>query len=151
MNQVNSASVKINWGRGLTIGMVLFMTFITTLVIVLMSKKVDLVSEDYYRSEIAYGDEITAKENWNALGIELKFEQLPEHILLRLPEIDGVQEFQLFLNRPNNQLQDMNFSILQSNTFLIKRTALESGWYNYRLNAVSNGKSYLSTGKYYVK
>ena len=41
----------MNWGKGIVIGMSLFIVFILVLVIGLMSHRVDLQSEDYYQKE----------------------------------------------------------------------------------------------------
>ena len=49
--------MKINWGTGLVIGMVLFIAFIMFMVITMMTDKKyshDLVTEDYYQKEIVY-------------------------------------------------------------------------------------------------
>jgi hypothetical protein len=48
----------MNWGKGIIIGMGLFMAFIIFLVVNLMMQKVDLESEDYYKREINYESEI---------------------------------------------------------------------------------------------
>jgi len=56
----------MNWGKGITIVMVAFIGFIITLVTILMSNKIDLVSEDYYQKEIKFEDEIASAKNWKA-------------------------------------------------------------------------------------
>ena len=51
----------MNWGKGIIIVMSSFVIFILTLVFILMSTRVDLTSEDYYKQEINFQKEINAK------------------------------------------------------------------------------------------
>lgn len=52
--------IKFNWGTGIVIAMVLFMTFILTFVYKSLTPQYthDLVSEDYYKDELLYQKEI---------------------------------------------------------------------------------------------
>ncbi|MEY3438013.1 MAG: hypothetical protein RL265_598, partial [Bacteroidota bacterium] len=58
----------MNWGRGIILAMALFMGFILFLVVNIMLHTVDLESEDYYKKEINYEQEITAMKNFNAVN-----------------------------------------------------------------------------------
>jgi nitrogen fixation protein FixH len=141
----------MNWGKGITIVMIAFIGFIITLVTILMSNKIDLVSEDYYQKEINFEDEIASSKNWKALGKELAFQTNEQHIIVTLPEIDQVNEFELFFTRPDDIKQDLAFKINGTKTYIMDKSKFEKGQYDFRLECSNGQKTYLKKGTYYVK
>ena len=57
----------MNWGKSIAVVLVLFIGFIMTLVVIMISKDVDLVDEEYYQRDLAYNEEMVAIENNNNL------------------------------------------------------------------------------------
>lgn len=141
----------MNWGKGITVAMIAFMSFIAVMIIILMSNKVDLVSEDYYQQEIVYGDEIIARNNWQNTYEPAVLSESESHLVIALPKIEGVSEFNVDLRRPNDKNDDLHFTAAQTQTFLIDRNKLKRGTYDYRISALANGKKFMITGKYYIK
>jgi len=76
----------MNWGKGIVIGMVTFMGFIIFLVVGLMMNRVDLESEDYYKREINYEQEITAQENANNLDSKIEIVSNKDFVIVKVPE-----------------------------------------------------------------
>lgn len=141
----------MNWGKSITLVMISFVAFITILIVIIMSNRIDLVSEDYYQKEIFFGDEITAKTNWNKLADNVQFQSNKEHVIVNLPKIDGVTDFDLKLKRPNDNKQDLAFKIKNTQSYLIDKSKLKVGVYDYTLECIKEGKTLMNTGKYYVK
>ncbi len=52
----------MNWGVGIAIVYILFVLGMLTLVFKSRSQKIDLVTENYYQQELAYQEEIDAKQ-----------------------------------------------------------------------------------------
>ena len=75
----------MNWGKGILIGVGLFMGFILFLVISLMTHRVDLESEDYYEKDTEKKNiaEVLIKKHRNGPtgDVELFFQ--PEQTLFR--------------------------------------------------------------------
>jgi hypothetical protein len=141
----------MNWGKGIIIGMGLFMTFIITLITIIMSNRVDLVSEDYYQKEITFEKDINAKTAWNKLNQKVAFQSNEEHVIVNLPKIEGVSNYDLQFSRPNDNKEDLRFKIEQTQTYLIEKNKLKPGLYEYEISCKRNGENLLKTGKYYVK
>lgn len=141
----------MNWGKGIIIGMSLFVAFISVLVTIIMSNRVDLVSEDYYRKEIAYEEEIKAKNAWDEEGGTLVFTSDSAHLIVSLPRIEGVESYDLSLVRPDDKKRDLSFRISRTQTFLVDKSKLERGVYTYRVSCTKAGLFLVSTGEYYVK
>ena len=141
--------MKWNWGTGLVVGMLAFMTFILYLVITMSTNKKyshDLVTEEYYAKEIAYQNEIDAETNTYNLKEEIIGKKTTEGWLLTFPKelepskING----KVFLYRPSNQKLDFDFPIVLSGyNLLIPDKHLIDGRWNITIEWDYENKSYL--------
>jgi hypothetical protein len=129
----------MNWGKGIVIGMVTFMGFIIFLVVGLMMNRVDLESEDYYKREINYEQEIKAQENANNLEAKIEISSNKEFVVVKVPEGE-FQEIELHLTRPNDKKMDKRFKIQGTKSFLIDKKELEKGVYTVELSYMVNNK-----------
>jgi len=141
--------MKINWGTGLVIGMLLFMGFILFfLVKISFDKKYnhDLVTEEYYKKEIAYQEEIDAEENLQLFSEGISGARIKEGWLLRFPkEIDSLKiKGTVFLYRPSNKQLDFDLPIvLSGSNLLIPDKRLLDGRWNITIDWEYKGKKYL--------
>jgi len=140
----------MNWGKGIIIGMALFMGFIIFLVVNLMMHKVDLVSEDYYKNEINYEAEISAMKNNEQLDTEIVMESQEEYIVVKIPEEGEFSNVQLSLSRPDNEKLDRSYIIKGTKTFLIPKKELVKGTYNVEVRFDSSQKKCLKKDKIYI-
>lgn len=129
----------MNWGKGITIALVAFIGFIVFLGVTLMSKNVDLVSEDYYQQEINYEDQINAKVNASKLTKSITVDQDEDFLIVSIPE-GAFEHIELFLKRPNNDKKDLSFKISDTRTYLIEKSKLTKGNYNARINFLHEKK-----------
>ena len=141
--------MKINWGTGLVIGMVLFIAFILFLVITMTTNdryNHDLVTEEYYKKEMAYQEEIDAEENLKLLPSALKTMQVVEGWQINFPkELDPSKiNGTLFLYRPSNKQLDFDFPIvLSGSNLLIPDKRLLDGRWNIIIDWEYEGINYL--------
>lgn len=123
----------MNWGKGITVALILFISFIMFMVINMMSTKIDLESEDYYLKEINYSTEIEAQQR------DLNFEFRPEisltesHLVIVLPDNVGISSVVLNLQRPNNNELDKTIPIAGTKTYTLDKKTLKTGGYNLKL------------------
>jgi hypothetical protein len=129
----------MNWGKGIVIGMATFMTFIIVLVVGLMMNRVDLESEDYYKREINYQEEITAQENANKLESKIELISNAEFLVVKVPEGEFTK-IEMHLSRPNDQKMDKLFKIEGTKSFLINKKDLEKGLYTVELSYMVDNK-----------
>lgn len=141
--------MKINWGTGLVIGMLLFIGFILFLVIKMTTNEAlnhDLVTEDYYNKELRYQEEIDAEKNMNDFKENIHGEKIADGWLLKFPkEIDASKiKGTVFLFRPSNKKLDFDFPIeLSSSNLLIPDERLLDGRWNITIDWSYNNKNYL--------
>jgi len=140
--------IKFNWGTGIVIAMVLFMVFILQFLYRSFDTKNnhDLVSEDYYKDELYYQQEIDKMNNANQLEQNLTFERVKDGFLFVFPqdmdasEITGTAYFQ----RPSNKDLDFQQDILLSDSkILINHTNLVEGKWKVKIDWKYNDEEYL--------
>lgn len=139
----------MNWGKGLMIGMALFMSFILYMVFTLMSKSVDLESEDYYKKELAYESEIAQMRNSSSLEDEVKIYKENDFVVVELPASLQVDKSFVEFKRPNNEKKDFDLTNKDSKRILHPLTRMESGLYKVNIQFSAEGKEYLVKSTFY--
>jgi hypothetical protein len=137
----------MNWGRGIILAMALFMGFILFLVVNIMLHTVDLESEDYYKKEINYEQEITEMKNFNAINSRIGVSSNAEFVVFQLPEKTKITELEILFFRPNNTKLDKLFQVNGTKTYLVPKTILEKGNYSIQLHFKCNKKPCLQKEK----
>lgn len=123
----------MNWGKGITIFIILFMGFIGSMVYVAFTKNADLVREDYYENELAFDQTKQERDNYKNLGEEIFIEKNESGITFLFPEemresSEGTIEFY----RPDQKKYDREFAIAM-NENRMQQFAYENfmeGYYN---------------------
>lgn len=142
--------MKINWGTGLVIGMVAFITFIMYFVVTMMSSSEfdhDLVVEDYYKAELHYQEDIDAEENALALDGKVRVEKRGTKLVVFFPEIIDLKKMDGDVNlyRPSNKKLDfsISFSEIKNREFEIPEDLLVRGRWNVKVTWKNDDKDYL--------
>ena len=133
----------MNWGKGIIIAMGAFMSFILFMVFTLMSKSTDLESEDYYKKEIEYEQEMNALKNASQLKVHAKIDLTKEYVVVVLPTKEDVSNVQIALFRPDNKKMDKLLNENNSKTIMIAKNTLLKGRYNVAIKYEVNGKKIL--------
>lgn len=125
--------IKINWGTGIAIAIVLFIVFILSFVYkTLFIEKYEhhLVSEDYYKEELHYQEEIDKLNNANLLLENVVLRNENSGIKIIFPEdkdyrkIEGIVKF---IRLSNDKLDFQRDIDLKKNFMLIEDSSLVHG------------------------
>ncbi|MDT7833359.1 FixH family protein [Flavobacteriaceae bacterium S356] len=141
--------MKINWGTGIVITIVLFIGFIMYFVITMStddSYSHDLVTEKYYQKELVYQEKIDASENAADLKEVLKIERTTKGLVIEFPsELEPTKvKGKVFLYRPSNKQLDFEISISLLNKYLlVPDKSLLGGRWNITVECEYSGKKYL--------
>lgn len=141
--------MKINWGTGIIIAFILFISFIMYFVINMnVNKKYDhdLVTEDYYQEELLHQKEIDKVDNAKELTENVSWKKTNDGIVISFPKNLEYKNItgQVFLYRPSNKKLDSEINIsLSDHYLLIPKTRLLDGRWNIKVDWKYNGKSYL--------
>ncbi len=141
--------MKFNWGTGIVLAFIGFISFILFFVIQMSTDKKyehDLVTDDYYKQELEYQGEINKEENAKNLIQNLNWNKTAEGLAIEFP---GDLDFKnitgkMFLYRPSNEKFDCEFPITLSNhTLLIPEKSLLDGRWNIKVDWQYNQEKYL--------
>ena len=142
--------MKINWGTGIVIGMLAFISFIMYFVVTMMSSSDydhDLVVEDYYKAELHYQQDIDAQENAFALNEQISFERRGGSLIIIFPEGIDLENTMgtVSLYRPSNKKLDFSipFSEIKSSEFEIPADQLVNGRWNVKVTWKNDEKEFM--------
>ena len=79
----------MNWGVGIAIVYILFVVGMLTLVFKSRSQKIDLVTENYYQQELAYQEEIDAKQRVEDSGCMPVIHKISNQYQIEIPGSKG--------------------------------------------------------------
>lgn len=116
--------MKLNWGTSIVIAIISFIGFILFFVVRMSTDDKanhDLVTQDYYRAELSYQDEIDAETNAKDDKVQLLVEKKANGLLVTFPEKVAAEKIKgkVFLYRPSNKHLDFDFPISLSNSHLL--------------------------------
>lgn len=149
--------MKFNWGTGIVVGLVLFIAFIMYFVVQMAgSDRADheLVTEDYYKQELAFQNEIDAENRAKEMPKQIEITRKEAGIDIVFPtNIDPTKiKGKVFLYRPSNERLDFNLPIVLSNSrLLIPKKSLLDGRWNMKVTWSYNQKEYLVRKSFNLK
>lgn len=125
--------MKINWGTGITIAIISFMSFILYFVISMGSgQKHNLVTEKYYQKELMFQQEMDALRNGKELPENIKVVQVKEGLKVFFPKEFDANKItgKIVLYRPSNKRLDFEIPVLLSENYMIvpKKNLLVGRW-----------------------
>ena len=141
--------MKINWGTGIVLAFIGFISFIMYFIITMnVDKKYehDLVTEDYYAEELDYQNDINKLENSKKLSENISYNKTEEGLVIYFPNnLDPVKiTGKVFLYRPSNKQLVFDTAISLSKPYLlIPDKRLVDGRWNIKIDWQYNGNSYL--------
>jgi nitrogen fixation protein FixH len=126
--------MKINWGTGIVLAFITFIGFILFFVVRMSidhRADHDLVTEEYYKAELEYQQEIDAEQHARKYA-RIASQRTPEGISLRFPENLDCEKIEgtVSLYRPSNKHLDFDFPISLSNAHLLipDKRLLDGRW-----------------------
>lgn len=141
--------MRINWGTGIVIGLLLFISFILYLVFNMLTDKKfdhDLVTEEYYKKELLFQQEIDAETRGNELVENISDARIENGWLIQFPEDLNLAEISGNLNfyRPSNAKLDFDIPLnLESHRLIIADEKLIPGRWNIIIHWEYQGETYL--------
>ncbi len=139
--------MTIGWGWKITILYSVFVAMIVGLVIASSHQKIDLVSKDYYKDEIAYQKVLDASKNQASLEGALTIHADGREIFIEFPKefSDKFLTGNVKLYSASHQEWDRNFPINTSGGRLsIPRSNLQHTLYTIKVSYTVGEKSYYS-------
>jgi len=141
--------IKFNWGTGIVIAMALFIVFILSFVyktIAIDKYEHHLVSEDYYKDELYYQEEIDKLNNASKLSENITLSNSSQGITIQFPEnldFNKIKGTIYFLRRSNYKLDFDKEIKLNDHFTIIPDSLLVSGKWIIKIDWQYNDEKYL--------
>ena len=142
--------IKLNWGFGIVLAFIGFMSFIMYFVITMSTDnnyKHDLVASDYYKRELNFQKKIDATKNAKKLKENIKIERIKEGLKIIFPAQFEAKSIKgkVFLYRPSNKQLDfeMRIALSDSSYLLMPDKRLLDGRWNIIVEWTYAKQSYL--------
>ena len=134
--------LKINWGGGIVIAIVVMVAFILVLVIIATRTDYHLVDKDYYQKAISYQDQIDKIANTNSLTEKVCIEYNNEQLKLQFPTNfkEDSLEGKIKLYNPVNDKYDLSLTLKTDSNLsqFVSLGKLPKGRYKVKLDWVAN-------------
>lgn len=141
--------MKFNWGTGIVLAFIGFISFIMYFVLTMnFDKKYnhDLVTEDYYKVELAYQQDIDKQNNAKTLKENVTYTKTSDGLRIEFPQDFDAKKItgKVFLYRPSNKHLDFEAPISLSESYLLvpDKRLLDGRW-NLTVDWQYNGTPYL--------
>lgn len=139
--------MKMNWGWGITLFLIGFVSFMGYLTYRAFQIDFDLVADDYYQQELLYGDRIQAMSNANALSAEIDVLADETHVTILFPDehhtgIVGEVHFYNPVDMKGDRLYDLDLNEMGEMT--IPLNALSAQRYLVKVSWTHNEKIYFA-------
>lgn len=141
--------MKINWGTGIVLAFIAFISFIMYFVINMNVQKKydhDLVTDSYYEEELQYQSSIDKQRNAQKLAKDVTVTKTASGIQITFPETMNINNIKgkVFLYRPSNRQYDFEIPVSLSNhTLLIPDNRLLDGRWNLTVDWSYDQEDYL--------
>ncbi|MCA0347867.1 MAG: FixH family protein [Flavobacterium sp.] len=148
--------MKINWGKGIVIAFVLFISFILYFVMkVQTNHKYDneLVVDKYYQKELLLNSQIKREENAQRLTEQVSITTDEASIIVEFPPTFDYSKIKgkVSLYRPSSQKLDFETPVsLSSPRLLIPKSNLADGRWDISIEWNYQGKEYLNKETLYL-
>jgi hypothetical protein len=140
--------IKWNWGTGILLSIIIFMTILVGLVYIFMSEDVDLVTRDYYSKELKYQKQIDKINNTTEMRKEVGIAFLNNSVQLTFPDsvFDKKASGTIYFYRPSGSKKDFSvpMAVSVNNTQFINTSELEKGLWKVKVEWGMEGKDFYS-------
>ena len=138
--------MKMNWGTGILIGIIIFIVISVTMTVIFMNQDVNLVTDKYYENSLKYQDEIDKQSRTNALSAEVKINFDGQVINVLFPEdyLNKSISGEIYFYRPSDPSLDFKIPLLinAEGKQIIPTERLAKGYWRLKLNWTMDGNGY---------
>lgn len=130
--------MKISWGTGITITIIIFMLISFWFIYFAFSQEVNLVRDDYYQAELNFDNKLEATERADSLNNKVELEIINKNLSISFPDFfnKNLITGSILLYRPSDQGSDFREQIKldSSNTQLISIETLKNGMWRAQID-----------------
>lgn len=140
--------MKISWGVGITITIIVFTLITLSFVYLSFGEDVNLVREDYYEAELKFNDKMATEKRTSELIQKIDIKLTSDNIEFKFPNSSEGSKVSgtISLYRPSNRKLDISFpiNIDTASRMNIPTQSLNSGLWKIRVDWNVDSLSYFN-------
>lgn len=143
--------IKFNWGLGILLSIILFMTASLIAVFFMMNRDVDLVANNYYEKEIKYQNQIDMEKRTSELNEKINVRVSNKTLFVSFPDTVKITG-QLYFYRPSDYKKDFTIPISLDNKReqSVDVSNLLKGYWRLKVSWIMNNNEYYSEQPVYI-
>jgi hypothetical protein len=138
--------MRLNWGKGIVTLYIVFVSLVIVMVIVAMTKRVDLVADNYYDKEIKYQQQIDREKSTQELDGSLKIDYFGNFILLKFSGNSDYKKIkgEILFYKPSDSRRDFTLPLAldSSGEQKVITNKFEKGLWKVKVNWTLDEKEY---------
>jgi len=144
--------MKMNWGTGLAIWLIIFVIAIMTFVTFAFNQDVNLVNKEYYQKGVNYDNIRIERERGKADKQHFTINQEGENVLLTFDKdyFASIKVSDVQFYRPSDRREDLHLQF-ETNTLLVPKSKLIKGRYSLNISWEKDGEKYLLEEYFFLK
>jgi hypothetical protein len=142
--------MKISWGTGLLVGIIVFVIISLSMTVIFMTQDVHLVTDNYYEKTLSYQDEIDKQNRTKALDEKVKilFNGKMVNIIFPSEYLIGNISGEIYFYRPSNPSLDFRIPLLlnENGNQFIPVERIEKGFWRLKIDWLMSENAYYYEG-----
>ena len=138
--------MKLNWGTGIAITIILFLIVSFAMIFHFMNQKVDLVTDNYYEKTLIYQNNIDEAERSKEFDKQIKLEYSDNELKFVFPDsvAKAMNDGEVYFYRPSNSNKDFKtpLQVNQSGELTLDASKIERGYWKVQMKWLMNDESY---------
>ncbi len=144
--------MKMNWGTGLAIWLIVFVTAILSFVFFAFHQDVNLVNKEYYQKGVHFDDIRLAREKGKSQEQNITINQEGENVTLTFDKdyFSTIKKTEVQFYRPSDRREDLHIKF-ESNQLQVDKAKLFKGRYQLKISWEKEGKDYMLEKYFFLK
>ena len=138
--------MKLNWGTGIVVTIILFLIISFAMIFHFMNQKVDLVTDNYYEKTLTYQNQIDEADRSKEMDKEIRLEYLGNQLKIVFPDsiAKNMNEGEVYFYRPSDSNLDFKFPLQadKNNELVLDASKIDNGYWKIQMKWRMNKESY---------
>ena len=136
--------MKFNWGTGLFIFILIFISLCVAFMIFAFNQNINLVQNEYYEKGVAYDNEMNISERSVSFIDKINIENVDKHIVVSFPDsfIYQTKDAEVFFYRPSDNHEDVRIKLV-NDTLVLPKEKFISGRYIVKISWTKNDEQFM--------
>ena len=144
--------MKMNWGTGIALWLIVFVTGILSFVFFAFQQDVNLVNKEYYQKGVHYDDVRKAREKGTSQSDKMSINQEGEMVSLTFDStyFESIKNAEVQFYRPSDRREDLHIPFEQ-NRLEVSKSKLFKGRYQLNISWEKDGEKYMLQKYFFLK